>query len=230
MSKSIIKINGKIDKILKTNEDGSIMALFKNENTDVFNLKSSIIMVEITKKQWGKFKDNPNVLDLYFTINGWFEIRTKNEKPYLYVKSNSIIRLKAKGKKSKIEEINKMNEIYQNEIEQEKKDIEIQRQKEGNFWFKKIEEEEFIKMDINKVKLTSPTHLNSILPVYNIKRFKEINTLYPIAIKEIPDSEEYELITGLRSFIAAKLLSLKVNAYITNLDRETFKEKYSLEK
>ena len=99
MSNSVIKINGKIDKLLKVLEDGSVIILFKNEDDSLFKLKSSLIMVEVTRRQWQKFKEHPNALEIYFTIIGKFEIRKKDDKPFLYVKSISIDRLKAKGQK-----------------------------------------------------------------------------------------------------------------------------------
>lgn len=243
MSYSLIKINGKIDKVLKVEEDGPTIVLFKNEEDSVLNLNSSILMVEITKRQWKKFKDIQNVLDLFFTVTGRFEIRKKNDKPYLYIKATSIDKLKSKSKKAVIEKFEKTSENYINEIqvqEREDKEIELKNeairkkkledQREDKFWFKKIEASQFVEIDISKVKLINKIHLNSIVPIQNIKRVNKTKRVNPIAVKIIDNSEEYELITGLRSFILAKLLSLKVKAYITDLDRDTFKEKYSLEK
>ena len=245
MSVAVIKINGKIDKLLKVQENGPTIILFKIEDDNVLNLKASIVMVEVTRRQWQRYKDHPDVLQLYFTIVGRFEIRKKNEKPYLYVKSISINRLRAKGQKDKIQEFENINKEYERQIGideremkelqelEEKKKLKIKKkledQKEDKFWYKKIEENQFIDVDISKVKLTSEVHLNSIVPIYNIKRINRIQRVSPIAIKKIDGCEEYELITGLRSFILAKLLSLKVKAYVTDLDRDAFKEKYSLE-
>lgn len=243
MSNSVIRINGKIDKLLKVQEDGPTIILFKSEDDSLFKLKSSIIMVEVTRRQWQKFKDHPNVLELYFTITGKFEIRKKDDKPFLYVKSISIERLKAKGQKNKLQEFENVNKEYERQIEIDKREMkeieekrriqrkkELEDQKEDKFWYEKIEENKFIEIDISKVKLTNEIHLNSIVPIYNIKRINRIKRVSPIAVRQIDSSEEYELITGLKSFILAKLLSLKVKAYITDLDRDTFKEKYSLEK
>ncbi|MBY6916074.1 hypothetical protein [Clostridium botulinum] len=221
MSKSIIKINGKIDKILKTNKDGSIVVLFKNENNDVFNLKSSIIMVEITKRQWRNFKNLPNILDLCFDIYGKFEIRTiREKKTYIYVKSVNIKKLSLKEQKQTLDHDIKISENY-------KQDIYLQQRDYDNMWFKRLEEIEFQEVDINKVKLVEETHLNSRVSIFNIKNMSKYKDLTPIAVRE-NEKGDYELIAGLKTFIVAKLFSRNVKAYITDLNREAFKEKYSL--
>jgi len=106
-----------------------------------------------------------------------------------------------------------------------KSEKEIKENKEH--WQNLIPKEEFKIVDINKVKLVEETHLSSRISIFNIKRYRNYKELYPIAVRE-NDKGEYELVAGLRSFIIAKLLSLNVQAYITDLDRKTFKEKYSL--
>lgn len=105
-----------------------------------------------------------------------------------------------------------------------KSEKEIKENKEH--WQNLIPKEEFRVVDINKVKLVEETHLSSRVSIFNIKGYRN-KELYPIAVRE-NDKGEYELVAGLRSFIIAKLLSLNVQAYITDLDRKTFKEKYSL--
>lgn len=105
-----------------------------------------------------------------------------------------------------------------------KSEKEIKENKEH--WQNLIPKEEFKVVDINKVKLVEETHLSSRVSIFNIKGYRN-KELYPIAVRE-NDKGEYELVAGLRSFIIAKLLSLNVQAYITDLDRKTFKEKYSL--
>ncbi|KAI3350849.1 hypothetical protein FDB30_04090 [Clostridium botulinum] len=221
MSKSIIKINGKIDKILKTNKDGSAVVLFKNENEDIFNLQSSIIMVEITKRQWRNFKNLPDILDLYLNIYGKFEIRTlKENKTYIYVKSIAIKKVGLKEQKQILDHDDKIDKHY-------KQDVYFQQRDYDNMWFKRLEEIEFQDVDINNVKLVEKTHLNSRISIFNIKNMSNYKDLTPIAIRKNEEGT-YELIAGLKTFIVAKLFSRNVKAYITDLDRESFKEKYSL--
>lgn len=222
MSKTILRIRGKIDKILKTDVQGSTIVLFKNENEIAFNLKNSIIMVEISKCQWKSIEANTNLLDLYLDITGKFEIRaTKENKPYLYVKSVACKKLKVKAQEDIIRHLNKMSENYEREIKTQKRHYD-------NIWFKNIDENEFQEIDINKVKLVEEIHLNSKISVFNIKKYNNYNDLSPISVRE-NDNGEYELVTGIRSFIVAKLLSRKVRAYTTTLSRNEFKEKYLLE-
>jgi hypothetical protein len=109
-------------------------------------------------------------------------------------------------------------------LKMRKSEKEIKENKEH--WQNLIPKEEFKVVDINKVKLVEETHLSSRVSIFNIKGYRN-KELYPIAVRE-NDKGEYELVAGLRSFIIAKLLSLNVQAYITDLDRKTFKEKYSL--
>lgn len=229
MSSAVIKINGKIDKLFRIEENGPAILLFKGENGPTLDLKSVIIMVEVSKRQWRPFKDHPDLLELYFTCIGKFELRKKQEKPYLYVKSVSFKRLRAKGQKAKVEELEKIDKKYDEEIELEKKELEELKQNEDKFWFKKIEETKFKEVNINKVKLVEKIHLNSRVSIFNIRNMSKCEELTPIAVRE-NEKGEYELVTGLRSFIIGKLFSINTKAYITDLDRKTFKQKYSLEK
>ena len=228
MVSAVIRINGTIDKLLKVEENSPATVLFKCEDDANLNIKSVVIMVEISKRQWRTFKDNPNVLDLYFTCIGKFEIRKKNDKPYLYVKSVSLKRLKAKGQKAKIEEIEKISKKYEEEIKMEEKEIDELKKKEDRFWFKKIDKNEFQEVDINKVKLVEETHLSSRVSMFNIRNMSEYGELTPIAVRE-NEKGEYELVAGLKTFIVGKLFSRNVKAYVTTLSRNEFKEKHSLE-
>jgi len=221
MSTSVIRIIGKIDKIQRINDNGSIIILFKNENQINFNLKSSMFMVEITKRQWQNFRNNPNVLDLYFDIYGKFEIRTvKENKPYIYVKSINVKKLTSKEQKQTIDHDNKTSQNY-------RQDVYIQERDYDNMWFKRIEENEFQEVDINKVKLVEETHLNSKVSIFNIRNMSEYKELTPIAVRE-NEKGEYELIAGLKTFIVGKLFSRNVKAYVTTLNRDEFKVEYSL--
>lgn len=235
MSKSLIKINGKIDRILKVEENGSATILFQNEENSNLDLKSSIIMVQVPKMLWKTVKDDSDLLEADFTCSGKFELRKKQDRTYIYVRCVSFNRLTPKQQKKKLQDLNKIDKNYKIQSEYEIREAEKLRQKEENikrkedkYWFKKIDESEFKEIDISKVKLVESTHLNSILPKFNIRHMNKRENLNPIAVRE-NDNGEYELITGLRSFIVGKLLSIDVKAYITDLDRETFKEKYSLD-
>lgn len=153
----------------------------------------------------------------------------------MHVKSFSFKRLRAKGQKAKVEELEKIDKKYDEEIELEKKEPEELKQKEDKFWFEKINETKFKEVDINKVKLVEEIHLSSRVSIFNIRNIRNIRNiskckeLTPIVVRE-NEKGEYELVTGLRSFIIGKLFSINTKAYITNLDRKTFKQKYLLEK
>ena len=84
-------------------------------------------------------------------------------------------------------------------------------------------------MDINKVKLIEEIHKSAIFPIFNIKKMSEYEELAPIAVRPLGNGE-YGLVTGLRTFIIGKLFSRNLKVYVTELSREEFKEKYSLEK
>ena len=102
--------------------------------------------------------------------------------------------------------------------------------KEGiEIWYKRIPLEEFKEIDISNVKLVEEVHVNAIISIFNLKKYKnKYKQLPPIAVRE-NDNGEYELVSGVRAFIVAKIFSRNVRAYITTLSREEFKEKYSLE-
>lgn len=96
----------------------------------------------------------------------------------------------------------------------------------GIQWQSLIPEEEFIEVDINKVRLVEEIHLSSRVSIFNIRRYREAP---PIAVRE-NENGEYELVAGIRGFIIGKLFSRNVRAYITTLSREEFKKKYYLDK
>lgn len=210
MSKSVIYIMGKIDRILKENVDG-VIVLFKNIPNHK-KLKETIFMVNISKKQWNKLKDIKDKENEEIRLIGEMDVRTKNTKPHIYVECIDIIRTK------KIN--NRINKILN------KKNVEIIEKNEP--WFNLIPQEQFKKIDINKVRLIEGLHLNSVTKNINMQMLSRIKHLNPIAVK-LNEDGEYELITGIKSYIVAKLLSRNVKAYITDLDINIFRTKYKMD-
>ena len=106
--------------------------------------------------------------------------------------------------------------------------ISKQNKNKNEVWYKLISEEDFKEVDINKVKIVDEVHLSSRISIFNIKKYRRYKSLAPIAVRE-NENGEYELVTGMRTFIVAKLFSRNIKAYMTNLSREEFKEKYNLD-
>ena len=102
--------------------------------------------------------------------------------------------------------------------------------KEYGKWYDLIPKEHFKEVDINKVKIGEEVHLNGKVSIFNMKRYQKNKNkpIHPIAVRE-NENGEYELVAGIKSFIIAKLFSRNVKAYVTNLSRDEFKEKYSLD-
>ena len=207
MSNSFIKIKGSFKGIFDSAEDGTTRVLMKNEVRNT-KLKSSIVMIKFTKRQWNKLKDLENISEEKFQIEGEVQACVnKMNKPYLYVQCSQLAREKRlSGTKS------------------------VKRMIPYNFdivtvnWVKEIPNIDLVEIDINKVKLNEEIHLNSIGTNFNIKEMVNKKELNPIAVKVSGDG--YTLISGLRTYIVAKLLSIKVKAYITELDIDDFRDKY----
>ena len=98
----------------------------------------------------------------------------------------------------------------------------------NNKWYEFIPNEEFKEIDIRKVKLIEEVHLNSKISIINIRKMSMYKELSPIAVRRL-ENGEYGLVTGVRSFLIGKIFDRNLKAYVTELSREEFKEKYSLE-
>lgn len=210
MNIASIKILGNIDKILKVKEDGSSVVLFKIAQPEKIGLSDFIVMAEVNKIQWLSLKDVSEKTKETISIDGNFEIRLKSGKPFIYLKAQVFERVNHK------------------QVETRKSKF-IKKSDKNEAWFSLIPEDQFKEIDLNKVNLVDKIHLNSMIQNFNIKKYRKYKELSPIAVKET-ENGTYELITGFRSFIAGKLLSRNIKAYVTNLTRAEFKEKYSLEK
>jgi len=207
MSNSSIKIKGSFKRIFDSDEDGTIRVLMKNEVRST-KLKSSIVMIKFTKRQWNKLKDLENILEETFQIKGEVQACVnKMNKPYLYVQCSQLAQ-----------------EKRLNRIKSTKRMIPFNFDIVTVKWFKEISNIDLVEIDINKVKLNEEMHLNAIVNNFNIKEMVNKKELNPIAVKVYGDG--YTLISGLRTYIVAKLLSIKVKAYITELDIEDFRDKY----
>lgn len=229
MNRSFIRVLGQFDKVLKENENGTAVVLFKIEPR-MKTLNSSIVMSEISKKQWNKIKVLQEKDKSIFSIYGEYEIRLKNSKPFIYIKCDNAEKVKSKNVKKTTE---KLEELLQEKepklVKKPIKEKKIKIKKDKNNWYELIPIEEFIEIDINKVKLVEEIHLSSRISIFDIKKMSKYDEINPIAVRKL-ENGEYGLITGVRSFIVGKLFSRNLKAYVTDLDRETFKERYSLEK
>ena len=223
MNLAFIQVLGQIDKVLSENENGGATVLFKIE-PESKNLNTSIVMVEFKKKHWDKIKNSH--LDLItIRLHGRYELRLKNGKPFIYVKCETIRKIKQKN----IELEQQHVEANLKDKPKKKKSKKVINENFNRCWYGLISKEEFDDIDISKVKLVEEIHLKAVIPIFNLKRMREYKELSPISIRKLDDGE-YGLVTGLRTFIVAKLFNRHVKAYVTDLSREEFKEKYRLEK
>lgn len=223
MSSGTLKVKGTFAKVFEADkEDGSVRVLFKNEVTRK-ELNDSIIMVRFTKSQWRRIKKKPNLMDVEVTLDGQFQVSiTKDNKPYIYMLCTNIIKVKADKESEETTENDEVkDEKLASDIEEQDKIKKIKAVK----WYTQIPEDEFVDIDISKVKLVEELHLNSIVKGFDIRKMRNY-TMTPIAVRKAGD--EYELVTGVAMYIVAKLLSRDVKAYITDLDIATFREKYSI--
>ncbi|PPV11992.1 hypothetical protein AWN73_20185 [Clostridium butyricum] len=222
MNLAFIKILGQIDKVLKEDENGSATVLFKID-PESKNLNTSIAMVEFKKKHWDKIKNSPKDL-LKVTLYGRYDLRLKNNKPFMYVRCESIRKIKQKNIEIETQQL----ELMLKDKVKKKKKKKIEKENFNNKWYECIPKEEFTEIDISKVKLVEEIHLEAIIPIFNIKKLSKYEEVNPIAVRRL-ENGEYGLVTGVRSFLVGKIFDKNLRAYITDLDRQTFKEKYSLE-
>lgn len=190
-----------------------------NDVDDVLN----IILIEINKQQLSylelyDYKNN----DLgYFDIKGYFEIKkNKKDVPFLLFKVTSI-KLSSKRVAD--------NKKIQEKKKKKKKELKIKL--ENNIcafkdWYKKIEFLGLEKkvLDASKVKFLNEEHLKATSVEFN-KKYILYKDLIAV-VEPIENSDNYKLILGWKSLIAAKLFDREITCYITNKTKDELSNEF----
>ncbi|NKF08818.1 hypothetical protein J1C67_19275 (plasmid) [Clostridium gasigenes] len=209
--KSSIRLEGILDSEVKLNNDGKYVVIVKSNILNKEN-SESIFFVEMTKNQWNGIKNKENNL----IITGHIIVK-KNKKdiPFIYVISTGINEVKRQEKK-KVKNVDKVI------ISSTKKEIE--NKPERIFWFENIPEDQFILVNANDITMVESCHINFTVKIHMSEQ-EQSNK--PICIRAL-DNGEYVLVAGLHTYIRAKLLNTHVKAFVTELSRKEFVEKYNL--
>lgn len=161
----------------------------------------SIFYLSLDKEQY-KYVSGLDYKNTLFNMKGVIQVR-KNKKdiPFIYFKCSYIESLEdiAEAKKKKKEKIGKK----QQKIE----------------WISKIPnaQENLVELDPQKIKFVDEIHKHKAM--IDIGGVKE-NYVPKLAVNPIEGTDEYALVFGFRGLILAKMLDLKVMAYVTDCNRE----------
>ena len=209
----------KIDTDFKENKNGFYDTVAKSKIGELEN----IIFLEINKEQF----DYINKLDyknMLFNVKGYMQAK-KNKKdiPFLCFKANFIM---------SVEEINKIklakkasqNNALKNAPKNNKKNNKQKADNKVFKWEQKLEDlgYEQKEVEVKDILLKDREHFKSTTVDFSVKYLK--NDL-KVAIKQIKDSDKYELILGWKALIGAKIFDKKLKGYIVDLNRKDLLEK-----
>lgn len=202
---AVIKVECRFLKVLREEKNGSVKVYVKNEFSNHI-LNESPLIIRFSKKQWNNIKE----LDIYnqvFKITGHFQASVDQRGvPFTLIFCEALAR----------------------RIKKDEKNFEYQEYdfKKSIPWYKMVDSKEFISLNINDIFLSEDIHLKSKISCVNLesmKKFKDIT----LAVRKC--GNKYELVSGLKAFLAAKIFNMPVKAYITDLKYFEFREKYEIE-
>lgn len=200
METSLVKLyNCKIDSELKEGKNEEYNCITKAYIGE--EKLESIFYLSLDKEQY-KYVSGLDYKNTLFNMKGVIQVR-KNKKdiPFIYFKCSYIESLEdiAEAKKKKKEKMNKK----QQKIE----------------WISKIPnaQENLVELDPQKIKFVDEIHKHKVM--IDIGGVKE-DYIPKLAVNPIEGTDEYSLVFGFRGLILAKMLDLKVMAYITDCNRE----------
>lgn len=214
----MIILRGKINKEPRFNEDGTVDLVLTNRKTKKMGVSNFVI--RLTEEQY-KSQVQPRIQsDTEICFQGLVKAAvTKKGIPYILVSCSNI--LTSKADKSSIDK-----EVEMSKPKRQKENTFKEKSRQSkNKWYKMVEEDEFINIEVSKIKLVDPIHMK--LCNLNINLLgNDINK--PVAVRE---NEEgiYELIVGVKSYIKAKILDIgMIKAYKTDLGREDFIREFKI--
>lgn len=167
----------------------------------------SIIYLELSNEHY-EYINSFNYKELLFNLKGSFQIRkNKKDMPFMFFKVTSIINTEERKERLK------QRTLIENRKKNKKK---VQDFKIHN-WIDYVPEikEDSIEMKMDKIKIINKIHNNKA-----IVDLKRKNTL--VVVKEIENTDEYELLIGYGTFVKCKILDLPANVYITDKTRNEF--------
>lgn len=204
METSLVKLyNCKVDSELKEGKNEEYNCITKAYVGE--EKLESIFYLSLDKEQY-EYVNGLDYKNTLFNMKGIIQVRkNKKDVPFLYFKCSYIESLSdiAKAKKNKKEKMNK---------KQAKID-----------WINNIPnaEENLVELDAKKIKF--------IDEIYKQKAMIDIGSVRDdyvpkLAVNPIEGTDEYSLVFGFRGLILAKILDLKVMAYVTDCNREELLE------
>ncbi|MFI3231040.1 MAG: hypothetical protein R3Y29_05775 [bacterium] len=202
-----LKICGKINKegIKRTDSKVFFTLNTRINNNDKYK---SLVYVEFNKNIWDKI--SPDDYNKELIISGEIQARkTKNNSPFIYLKTHDVILKSDKSKKNK-KRINKQEKFNKTAIK----------------WTHLFKEEEFEMIDISKVYLKEDEHMKGVINFYTKTHKDTRDRVHGKVVVKSEEDGRYSLIAGFTEFVHCKLLDLDINAYVTDLSMEEFKDKY----
>jgi hypothetical protein len=227
MVNSRITLFGKIDKDPKVNEDGTIDLIVTNEieedaKKDIKKLGKSIFLIRLTNKQAETYIKKLKKDNIYLEARGYVKsMVNKKGAPYIYISPDSINYFDEEKEKKKL--LNKKPKI--NNIKTKVNEPEINKKSGYVDWRQFFEPSDFVTIHSSKIKIVDEEHLNAKLTYVNLEMARNTEKKISIAVRPL-ENGEYALVSGIRKFIAAKVLEKSVDCYITDLNSEEFKEKF----
>lgn len=200
-----LKICGKINKETLKRTDNKV---FFTLNTRINNNDKykSLVYVEFNKEIWDKI--NPEQYDEDLIITGEIQARkTKNNSPFIYLKTHNVI---LKSDKSKTKRQKEKAKALKNSLK----------------WKEFFQDEDFQMIDISKVYLKEEEHMKGTVDFYTRTHGNTRDRVHGKVIVRLEDNGKYSLVMGFKEFVHCKLLDLDIKAYVTELSLIEFKEKY----
>lgn len=176
----------------------------------------SIIYLELSNEHY-EYINSFNYKELLFNLKGVFQIRkNKKDMPFMLFKVTSIINTEERlqiieERKERL----KQRTLMENKKKNKKKPEELKMNKHNWVEYVPGVQDNLIEMKMDKVKIINKVHKRRA--VVDLKKINRI-----VVVKEIDNTDEYELVFGYSTFIKCKILDLPANVYITDKTRNEF--------
>ena len=224
--KEVTLCNVKIDEefVLKGDKYRAVCKVKKDNITN-------IMLMEMTEDRYLKIKDKLDNKELTFSVKGNFVI-TKNKKdiPYVLFSINYInddISIETNKKENEKLYDDKLIEKYKKSIELENRVVTNKKKKVLNLksicaWSRRVDDiENKIKLvDISEVLVTDELHKQPV--TLNLKGESE-DYIHVLAVEKIEGSDKFSLVSGINGYVISKILNKKVNIYVIETDKESFR-------
>lgn len=199
-----IFLEGQFNTEPRVNNNGTVDFILIGDNKD-------IVFIRFTKDQYKQYKQFFNDDKKKVRIIGELKLEiNKKNKPFMFVSPKDIEFVKIKNK-SDIKKI-------KNNIKS------LQERAEKQRWWTLYDEDDFIKISSDKINITQDFHRNGTVK-FELDFEKGVAKGLHVVVRKL-DNDEYELVSGIKALSIAKILGLEVNALVTDMAIDEFKNKY----